>query len=79
MFVMVKRNVILPSRDGSQKFAVTRDFVGDIPDWATETPYFQGLVKDGKIVVPDSKKDKDTQAADEKPVKVRRGKAEAEE
>lgn len=76
MFVMVKRNVILPSKDGSKHHAVQRDYVGDIPDWATETPYFRGLVQDGKIVIPDSKKDKDTQAADEKPVKVRRGKTE---
>lgn len=73
MFIMAKRNVILPSPDGSKHHMVQRDFVGDIPDWAAQTPYFQGLVNDGKIVVPDSHKDKDTQAADEKSVKTRRG------
>lgn len=79
MFVMVKRNVILPSRDGSKKHAVSRDYVGDIPDWATETAYFRALVRDGKIVVPDSTKDKDTQAAAEKGVKTRRGSKTTEE
>lgn len=74
MLVMAKRNVMLPSADGTKKHAVSRDYVGDIPDWATETAYFRALVADGKIVVPDSHKDKDIQDAAESKVTTRRGK-----
>ena len=76
MFIMAKRRVLLPSKDGSRRHLVPKDYVGEIPEWATQTHYFQALVADGKIVVPDSRKDKDTQTANDKPVKVRRGKAE---
>ena len=78
MFIFSKRNFILPSLDGSTSVRVKRDFVGDIPDWAAETPYFQSLVADGKII-PTSKRDADTQAAAEKKVKTRRGKEVTEE
>lgn len=74
MFILAKRSVILPSRDGTMKHNVKRDFMGDIPDWAAETAYFRALVADGKIVIPDSHKDKDTQAAAEDKVTTRRGK-----
>lgn len=79
MFILSKRNVILPSKDNSRKHQVKQGFVGNIPDWAAETDYFRALVKDGKITVPESTKDKDTQAANEKPVKVRRGSKTTEE
>lgn len=67
MFIMAKRNIELPSADGSQRHKVTRGFIGDIPDWACDTPYFRALVADGKLVVPDSKKDSDIAAASENP------------
>lgn len=79
MFVMAKRRVLLPSKDGSLSHLVPRDYVGEIPDWAADTDYFRALVADGKIAVPNSRKDKDTQAADEKAVKVRRGSKTTEE
>lgn len=79
MFILAKRNVILPSADGSKQYAVKRDFIGEIPDWAADTAYFRGLVADGKITVPESHKDKDMQVADEKPVKTRRGTKTTEE
>ena len=72
MFVLAKRSVILPSKDGRQHHFVPRDFVGDIPDWAAETDYFRALVAEGKIGVPESHKDRDTQTEAEKPAKVRR-------
>lgn len=65
MFIMAKRNIELPSADGLQKHKVARGFIGEIPDWACDTPYFQALVKDGKIVIPASKKDSDIAAAGE--------------
>lgn len=79
MFVLSKRNVILPSPDGSKKVTVKRDFVGEIPDWAAETDYFRALVADGKISVPKTKKDKDTQEAAEQKVATRRGKTTTKE
>lgn len=71
MFILSKRNILLPSPDGSQTFRVSRDYIGEIPDWAAQTHYFQALVADGKIVVT-GKKDKVVQQAAEKPVKARR-------
>lgn len=79
MFIISKRRVILPSRDGSQHYLVPRDFIGEIPDWAADTDYFRSLVDDGKIGVPESRKDKDTQETAEKPVKIRRGSKTTEE
>lgn len=75
MFILSKRNVILPSPDGAKTIRVGRDFVGEIPDWAAATPYFSALVQDGKVVVT-QKSDEETQKAAEKPVKVRRGTSE---
>lgn len=72
MFIAAKRNVILPSADGTESYQVQRGFVGEIPNWAAKTPYFDALVKDGKISVPESKKDKDIADAEEKPVRRRK-------
>lgn len=72
MFIMAKRSILLPSPDGTQQHRVERGFVGDIPDWAAKTDYFAALVKDGKIVLPDSHADKALQAAEEKHARVRR-------
>lgn len=72
MFVYSKCNVILPSLDGSIRVKVKKEHVGEVPDWACKTPYFEALVNDGKIVIPASHKDKDLQEADEKPVRRRR-------
>ncbi len=72
MFIAAKRNVILPSIDGSKTYRVQCGFVGEIPDWVAKTPYFEALVKDGKISVPESKKDKDIADAEEKPVRRRK-------
>lgn len=75
MFILSKRNIILPSADGSQTVRVTRNFLGDIPDWAAKTEYFKTLVNEGKIV-PTEKTDKAIQTAVEKPVKTRGRKVE---
>lgn len=78
MFVLPKRNIVLPSPDGSAPVRLARDIMTDIPDWAAGTSYFRALVEDGKIV-PSGKSDKETQAAAEKKVKTRRGKGITEE
>lgn len=74
MLVLAKRNIIVPSEGGV--VALHRDVVEDVPDAITKSVYFQGLVKDGKIVIPESRRDRDVQAAAEKPVKTRRQKSE---
>ena len=78
MLVLSKRNIIIPAPDGSAAVRLAREQLAEVPDWAVKTDYFRALVKDGKIV-PTGKSDKETQAADEKKVKTRRGKEVTEE
>lgn len=78
MFVLSKRNIILPSPDGTAAVRLRRGDAAEIPEWAAETPYFKALVADGKLV-PSGRSDRETQAADEKKVKTRRGKETTEE
>lgn len=78
MFVLSKRNIIIPAPDGSSAVRLAREQLAEVPDWAAKTGYFQALVKDGKIVLT-GKSDKETQAAEDKKVKTRRGKEVTEE
>lgn len=68
MIIVSKRNIVIPSDDGKTSYFVPRDYIGKIPDWVTKTRYYGELVKDGKIVVSDTIKDKDVTAAEEKSV-----------
>ena len=70
MFIYSKRNVIIPAPDNSRNLFIKSGFAGDVPDWAGATPYFQALVMDGKIPVPESHRDRDTHKADEARVMV---------
>ena len=63
MFVVSKRNIIIPSPDGSQAFRLPKDFMGDVPAWVSDSPYFKGLVSDGKIIFSNSKSDKSLEAS----------------
>ncbi len=56
MIVVSRRNLLIPSPDGSQKFHLPRGYMGPVPDWAAKTAYFKALVADGKIVVSETKK-----------------------
>lgn len=73
MFVLSKRNIILPAPDGSAAVRLRAGMMETVPDWAAETDYFRALVKDGKIV-PSGTSDRETQRAAEKKVRTRRGK-----
>lgn len=75
MFVLAKRNIILPGAPGVQPLRLKKGLFADVPDWAADTAYFRALVADGKIVTVDHS-DKAAQDAAEKPVKTRRAKAE---
>lgn len=63
MFVVSKRNIIVPNQDRSVEFHIPKDFMGEVPTWVSESPYFKSLVKDGKVIVSKSKKDSDVDAA----------------
>lgn len=78
MFVLSKRNIVLPAPDGSVSVRLARDALCSVPEWAADTPYFKMLVADGKIV-PSSKSDKSVQAAAEKKIRARRGREITEE
>ena len=77
MFVLSKRNLLLPSADGAEVFKVRRGWMGEVPDWAAQTDYFRALLRDGKLI-PTQTTDRALQQAAEKPVK-KRGTAEAKE
>lgn len=64
MIIVANRNIIIPSTDGSQAFPVSRGYIGPVPEWVTKTAYFKALVKDGKIAVSDTSKDKDIAKAE---------------
>ena len=70
MFILAKRNIILPSPDHSDFFPVHIGQLVDVPDIFCRTPYFSALISDGKITVPASKKDRDVIDADEKAEKA---------
>lgn len=63
MFIVSKRNIILPSKDGKRAFRVGRDYIGEIPEWAADTDYFRALAADGKIGVPENHSDGALEAA----------------
>lgn len=69
MFVVSKCNIIVPSKDGMRTFPMPKGFMGEVPDWVTDTRYFVELVKDDKVGVPNSKKDRDVANVVEKPVR----------
>ena len=74
MFVLAKRNIIIPSAEpGVPPVALKKDGFADVPVWAESSPYFQALVSDGKLIVTD-RTDKSTQDAADKKLKPRRGK-----
>lgn len=76
MFILAKRNIIIPSAEpGVKPVVLKKDGFADVPDWAVETAYFKALCADGKIVATEHS-DKAVQAAAEKPVRTRRAKAE---
>lgn len=75
MFVLAKRNIIIPGgAPGVKSVILKKDGFATVPDWAADTAYFKALVADGKIVAADHS-DKAVQDAADKPVKTRRAKA----
>ncbi len=67
MFIVAKRNIVIPSEDSAIEYFIAKDYMGIVPEWVGKTKYFQELVEDGKIVAS-TPKDKDLDAAEEKEV-----------
>lgn len=63
MFVVSKRNIILPGPNG-EKFHMPRDYMGPVPAWAEESAYLKALAEDGKVIISDSGGDKDIEEAE---------------
>lgn len=63
MFIYSSSAILLPNADGTERFFVSKGYVGEIPDWAAGTVYFQDLLKAGKISLPAGKKDTQVEAA----------------
>ena len=58
-FVVSNRNIVIPSPDGRERVQLPRGYMGAVPDWAPKTAYFKALVTDGKLIVSESKSDRD--------------------
>ncbi len=78
MFVLSKRNIVIPAPDGSASVRLRAGMMETVPGWAAETDYFRALVRDGKVV-PSGTSDREGQKAAEKKVKTRRGAETTEE
>lgn len=76
-FVVSNRNIVIPSPDGRERVQLFRGYMGAVPDWAPKTAYFKALVADGKLIVSESKSDKDLEKERKAAEKARR-KAEEE-
>lgn len=50
MFVLSKRNIVIPAPDGSAAVRLRAGMMETVPGWAAETDYFRALVRDGKVV-----------------------------
>lgn len=80
MFIMSKRNIIIPSPDGKASKKLYKGYVGPVENWVAQTDYFKELVKDKKIIVTETTKDNELEKADaEKPVDNARDKTEETE
>ncbi len=65
MFVVSKRNIILPGPNG-EKFRMAKDYMGPVPAWAEDSAYLNALVKDGKVILSANGSDKDFAAHEKK-------------
>jgi len=71
MFIASKRNIIIPGGKGREDVTLVKGFVGEAPDWISETAYFKALVKDGKITLSETSQVKGRKKAEKaaKPAK----------
>lgn len=68
MYVVSKRNIILPGPNG-ERFRMERDYMGPVPEWAEGSEYLNALSADGKVILSGSGSDRDFSAGGRKPRK----------
>lgn len=73
MVIMTKQAVLFLDRKTGREFRAPNGYIGNCPDWVTETRQFKEMVADGKIVASSTSKDKDLAAADKKAEKKAKG------
>lgn len=82
MFVVSRRNIILPGPNG-ERFKMQKDYMGPVPDWAKDSAYLKALEADGKVILSASGTDKDfgkkEKSPKEKPPKEEKEKPPKEE
>jgi len=54
MFVVSRRNIILPGPNG-ERFRMEKDYMGPVPAWAEDSAYLKALAADGKVEKPPKK------------------------
>lgn len=64
MFIVSKKNFKLRYPDGTV-YRIARDYMGEIPEHAANHPLVRLAIKDGSIVTPEGKKDKQVEKAAE--------------
>ncbi len=72
MFVTCRKAVRFTADNGT-KWEMRPGFIGDVPQWVEEHPYFEKLCKDGTITAIVSKKDRDIRKATEKVPNKKKG------
>ena len=70
MFVVSKRNIILPGPNG-EKFRMPKDYMGPVPAWAEDSAYLKALEADGKVILSESGTDKDFAKKEKRPKKAK--------
>lgn len=69
MFVMSKRNFLVPRADGT-RYMIRKDYIGDIPEDVAKSWLVQAAIKDGGIATPSSHLDGDLRASSDKSDKI---------
>lgn len=69
MFVMSKRNFLVPRADGT-RYMIRKDYIGDIPEDVANSWLVQAAIKDGGIATPSSHLDGDLRASSDKADKI---------
>lgn len=65
MFIVSKRNFLVKRADGTD-YLIPKEYIGEIPEDVAGSTVVQGALKSGLISTPETKKDKDIDAAIEK-------------
>ena len=72
MIVFARKNILFQQNGAS--YLLKKDSIGTVPAWVSDSAYFAALVKDGKIVISESKKDADLEKAEKKAKKTEKAK-----